>query len=182
MLATVGTRLHHTRTAVEHAARARETLAEPWRSALVPAVWLHDIGYHPSLTGSGFHPLDGARFLRAGGWAAEICDLVAWHTAAEAEATLRNLIPQLGRFGKPPRPAIDAISWADLRSSPTGETVTVSDRLDEILTRYPPGSVVHRAVQAARVDLLEAADRVEAKLRSVEVGKRGAAVEGVGHP
>jgi HD superfamily phosphodiesterase len=31
---------------------------------LVAATWLHDIGYSPALTDTGFHPLDGARYLR----------------------------------------------------------------------------------------------------------------------
>jgi len=31
---------------------------------LVAAAWLHDIGYAPELAETGFHPLDGARYLR----------------------------------------------------------------------------------------------------------------------
>ena len=31
---------------------------------LVAAAWLHDIGYAPELVDTGFHPLDGARYLR----------------------------------------------------------------------------------------------------------------------
>jgi HD superfamily phosphodiesterase len=30
---------------------------------LEAAAWLHDIGYSPELAGTGFHPLDGARYL-----------------------------------------------------------------------------------------------------------------------
>jgi len=30
----------------------------------VAAAWLHDIGYTPALVVTGFHPLDGARYLR----------------------------------------------------------------------------------------------------------------------
>jgi HD superfamily phosphodiesterase len=32
---------------------------------LVAACYLHDIGYALALARGGFHPLDGARFLRA---------------------------------------------------------------------------------------------------------------------
>ena len=35
---------------------------------LVAAAWLHDIGYASGLRNTGFHPLDGARYLRATGW------------------------------------------------------------------------------------------------------------------
>ena len=31
---------------------------------LEAAAWLHDIGYSPELADTGFHPLDGARYLR----------------------------------------------------------------------------------------------------------------------
>jgi HD superfamily phosphodiesterase len=31
---------------------------------LEAAAWLHDIGYSPEIAVSGFHPLDGARYLR----------------------------------------------------------------------------------------------------------------------
>ena len=31
---------------------------------LVAAAWLHDIGYAPDLLDTGFHPIDGGRFLR----------------------------------------------------------------------------------------------------------------------
>ena len=34
---------------------------------LVAAAWLHDIGYAPELVETGFHPLDGARYLRRDG-------------------------------------------------------------------------------------------------------------------
>ena len=30
---------------------------------LMAAAWLHDVGYAPELVETGFHPLDGARFL-----------------------------------------------------------------------------------------------------------------------
>jgi hypothetical protein len=33
------------------------------REVLVAAAWVHDIGYAPELLATGFHPLDGARYL-----------------------------------------------------------------------------------------------------------------------
>ncbi|WP_206686252.1 HD domain-containing protein [Kribbella qitaiheensis] len=35
-------------------------------STLEAAAWLHDIGYSPVIAASGFHPADGARYLRDG--------------------------------------------------------------------------------------------------------------------
>ncbi len=37
------------------------------QQTLVVAAYLHDIGYAPSLAIEGFHPLDGARFVREQG-------------------------------------------------------------------------------------------------------------------
>jgi HD superfamily phosphodiesterase len=42
---------------------------------LVAATWLHDIGYAPELRDTGFHPLDGARYLRSIGRTEPICNL-----------------------------------------------------------------------------------------------------------
>ena len=56
---------------------------EPNRARLlVAAAWLHDIGYAPGLCDTGFHPLDGARHLRAIGWPPAIYNLVAHHSGA----------------------------------------------------------------------------------------------------
>lgn len=147
-----------------HALEIQDILDEPWRSAIVPATWLHDIGYRPGVGESGFHPLDGARFLEAGGWSSEICRLVAWHTAAGTEAQMRGLLPQMQAHPRPPQRAVDAITWADITSSPTGESVGPEERLAEILIRYPAGSLVHRSITACRSELLAAAARVELHL------------------
>lgn len=52
------------------------------------AAWLHDIGYAREASVLGFHPLDGARWLRDQGWPDQVTQLVAWHTHAEKEAEL----------------------------------------------------------------------------------------------
>src|ERR1700722_19588765 len=51
------------------------------------AAWLHDIGYAPDLHDTGFHPLDGARYLRRTGLVSDVvCRLVAHHSCAAIEA------------------------------------------------------------------------------------------------
>ena len=61
------------------------------RSWLVSAAWLHDVGYASPLVETGFHPIDGARHLRR--LAADEClvNLVALHSCASVEASLRAL-------------------------------------------------------------------------------------------
>ena len=58
---------------------------------LTAAAWLHDVGYSPALVRTGFHPLDGARYLRDVAAADErLCWLVAHHSCAVVEADERG--------------------------------------------------------------------------------------------
>src|SRR6185437_8727375 len=53
---------------------------------LEAAACLHDIGYSPELADMGFHPLDGARYLRDVEHADDaLCRLVAHHSCAIIE-------------------------------------------------------------------------------------------------
>ena len=162
LLGDVGTRLPHTRAVATQAGKVKEFVEDGWSRALIDAAWLHDIGYNPAVSISGLHPLDGARWLRAEGFSDKTCSLVAWHTGAIHEARVRGLEDELRtEFAPPPPSALDALTWADLTSSPSGEPVSPEARLDEIVNRYEPGSAVHRAIVAGRQDLLESTKRIE---------------------
>ena len=165
LLAGIGSRFEHTWAVARQAERARHLLAAPWREALVDAAWLHDVGYAPEISSYAFHPLDGACFLASEGWPGEVCRLVAWHTRAGTEATLRGLMPELeGLFRPPPARAQAVLAWADLTSTPEGGRCTAAERLAEILERYPPDSTVARATLANHDALLEDAGLVESAL------------------
>ena len=162
LLGDVGTRLPHTRAVAEQASLVSHVLDSGWSGAIVDAAWLHDIGYSPTVSSSGFHPLDGARWLRAEGFAEGTCSLVAWHTGAIHEARERGLEDELrAEFAPPPASALDALTWADLTSSPTGNPISPEVRLTEILDRYESGSAVNRAIVAGWKELLESTERVE---------------------
>jgi putative nucleotidyltransferase with HDIG domain len=97
---------------------------------LVSAAWLHDIGYAPSLVDTGFHPLDGARFLRRRGLPDRVVGLVAHHTCAIVEAEERGLAHLLlGEFEREASATADLLSYCDLTTGPDGERVAVEDRL-----------------------------------------------------
>lgn len=167
LLASVGTRLAHSAMVAEQADRVARLLEEPWRSAATQAAWLHDIGYSEQVARTGFHPLDGARWLRDRGWPSEVCRLVAWHTAAGVEAKILGLGEDLAaEFNEPPSLALAILAWADLSSSPGGAPCLVSRRIDDILDRYPADSAVYTAMAAARPDLCAATERVELLLAS----------------
>lgn len=170
LLGDVGTRLPHTRAVATQAGLVSDLLEDRWSRALVDAAWLHDIGHSPAVSSSGFHPLDGARWLRAEGFCEETCSLVAWHTGAIHEARERGLEDELHtEFAEPAPLALDALTWADLTSSPLGVIVSPEVRLGEILYRYEPGSAVRLAIAAGMTDLHGSIDRIE-QLLGVRIG------------
>ena len=111
------------------AARARTLAAAlgPDADLLEAAAWLHDIGYHPDLAGTGLHGLDGARYLRDHHHADPmLCRLVAHHSCAVIEADERGLAHVLARdFAPPPQALADALTFCDMTTSPDGEHVQV---------------------------------------------------------
>jgi HD domain len=145
--------------------RAAQSIAHIVRDdaeVLVCAAWLHDIGYAPDLVKTGFHPLDGARYLRdveqAGG---RLCRLVAHHTCAVIEARNRGLADELvGEFPPVDGLVADALTFADMTTSPEGEPVDVETRLGEILERYGDGSVVADSIEQARAQIERSARTV----------------------
>ena len=59
---------------------------------------------------------------------------------------------------------MDALAFADMTIGPTGQVVSVENRLAEILNRYGPSDPVHKAISKARVDLMTAVNRIEISL------------------
>jgi putative nucleotidyltransferase with HDIG domain len=58
---------------------------------LAQAGILHDIGYSQAATETGFHALDGARYLRSLGVDDQVVNLVAHHSCAALEDIFRDL-------------------------------------------------------------------------------------------
>src|SRR5699024_5993962 len=80
------------------------------------------------------------------------------------EARRRGLSDQLAAFPREESATADALWYADLTSGPTGRATTFEARVTEILTRYPPGSVVHESISAARPTLAAAVGRTRTRL------------------
>jgi len=167
LLRGLGARLNHS-AAVAARIDVVVDLVEPaWRSPLSDAAWLHDVGYSETVAFTGFHPLDGARWLRDHGWPPETCRLVAWHTEPLEEARRCCLDTALfEEFGRPAPLAAAALAWADLTTSPHGEPWSAERRLADILCRYPPGSMVHEATRASLPELRGAVRTIENLLAS----------------
>ena len=145
-------RWSHCQGVAEQARTVGPALGE-WAGVVEAAAWLHDIGYATSLADSGFHPLDGARYLRDTGFGHRaLWTLVAHHTCAQVEADERGL----GEVLSAEFPIIDvdplavaALTYCDMTTGPDGQRVDVDERLAEILDRYPPEDVVHRSISRA---------------------------------
>lgn len=134
---------------------------------LVAAAWVHDIGYAHSIAKTGFHPLDGAVFLRDHDFPVLLVSLVAFHSGSVVEAEERGLAEQLSAFAPPPSELLDLLTFADMTTGPDGSEVDAGDRVAEILNRYVPDEVVHRSVARSAPDLLATVARVRSLLATV---------------
>ena len=132
---------------------------------LIRAAWLHDIGYAPTATATGFHPLDGARFLRDQGLDECVVNLVAHHSHAVFEAEERGVDRELlDEFPFDASLPHDALCFCDMTTGPDGQRMVVRDRLAEIRERYGPQDLVTRFITRAEPSIVETVERVESQL------------------
>jgi putative nucleotidyltransferase with HDIG domain len=131
-----------------------------YRSAL-----LHDIGYAEALYETGFHPIDGAQYLRRRGYA-DIADLIICHSNSPEQALLRGL------------PAIsvsrhliaDIITYWDVQVAQGGQLVTYTERMADIRSRYGDESPVWEAHKQAEPRINAILDHINGLITRVSVG------------
>lgn len=153
-------RWRHVRSVARRARWVAKQLALP--DDLVTAAWLHDIGYAPDLVETGFHPLDGARYLRRVGLDEQVVSLVAYHSCAQIEADIRGLAEELASEFTTADPSLtEALLYCDMTTGPDGDHVRPADRLVEIRGRYGPDHEVTRFVERAASQILSTAGRIE---------------------
>lgn len=134
------------------------------------AAVLHDIGYAPDLAKTGFHPLDGARYLRDVAHADErVTRLVAHHSCAWMEAEARGLWEELdGEFSPEAPLLVDALCYCDMNTTPDGTPTNPVDRVGEIAGRYGPDSLIGTFIRRAEPEILSSTARVLGRLAAVE--------------
>lgn len=139
---------------------------------LEAAAVLHDIGYSPGLATTGFHPLDGARFLRDQEGADErVVRLVAHHSCAVLEAEERGLRQELESEFELERPdLVEALLFCDMTTTPDGTVTTPAERLGEIVQRYGPDTIVGRFIKRAAPEIYAASERVEGRMAKASTG------------
>jgi HD domain len=163
LIAPLGDRWSHVRAVGDKARVVAGVLSAEDADLLVAAALVHDVGYAPSLNRLGFHAVDGARFLRAQGQE-RLARLVAHHSGARFEAEERDLVEELAAFPVEDGPVMDALTFADMTTGPTGQAMTLDQRIEEVQHRYPPDDPVHRAIARARPLLRAAVDRTRQRL------------------
>jgi HD domain-containing protein len=168
LLVDLGLRWQHVRGVARQAQRVSQALDEDDRPYLVAAAWLHDIGYAPMLATTAFHPLDGARHVRSLGQE-RLARLVAYHSSARWEAEALGLSDDLAAFPHEDSATSDALTYCDMTTSPTGQRITLGDRLAEIAERYGPEHLVVRCLQRAHDYLAGAVQRTEERVRAAGV-------------
>lgn len=129
---------------------------------VIAAAWLHDIGYCPALAATGFHPLDGARALAAG-WPGEVVALVAHHSDAALEASWRDLGEALAVFPDVAGRERDALWAADATTGPSGQAMSVQQRVAEAMARHGAEHLGARALAACAGELEAAHARTLAR-------------------
>jgi putative nucleotidyltransferase with HDIG domain len=164
LLGGMGDRWRHTRGVADRAAELADALGLD-ADVLVAAAWVHDIGYADITAVTGFHPLDGARYLQAMRWPARVVGLVAQHSGARFVAAARGLADDLSAYPDEGGLMSDALTYADQTVSPSGELVDTRQRRAEMLRRQGRDSWNAKVDHVRGPYLQMVAARVEHRLR-----------------
>jgi hypothetical protein len=164
LLSSLGNRWLHVQGVVKRASWVGQTFDEGDRSVLLASAYLHDIGYAPSLRVTGFHPLDGALYIRSCGYE-RLASLIAHHFAARFEAHLLGCDELLQEFPRERSAVDDALTYCDLTTSPIGEQISLKERASEIRSRYGEYDLVVQALHLAMPYLALTVGRIQQRLK-----------------
>ena len=160
LLSPLGNRWLHVQGVAEKARGMSKAFSENDGTYLVAAAYLHDIGYASSLKRTGFHPIDGAYYLRSHR-KNRLASLVAYHSEAQFEAYLRGLLSELDIFPRQCSSISDALTYCDITTSPIGLSITFQERITDIFSRYSETDIVSQAIHQAVPSLSLAVKRTQ---------------------
>jgi len=164
-------RWSHVKAVARRAGQLSNALGEDGE-LLHAAAWLHDVGYAPALATTGFHPLDGARYLVTADVPKQVVGLVAMHSSAAAEAELFGVADQLAEFSDERTLTRDLLWWCDMTIGPDGQCMSFAERMDDVRARYGPDHYVTQALDRGMAERVGAVERAEAWIASVGLAGR----------
>ena len=171
LLEPLGTRWSHTE-GVATCARLVGAVLEPGDAdVLLAAAYLHDVGYAPELVETGFHCVDGARFVRSCGHE-RLAGLVAYHSGAAVEARERGLGSELAEFNDERSLVSQALTYCDLTTDATGQPVPPLERLAEIRRRYGPSAAETHALDRSEPTVMSNVRTIAALLAARGIDDR----------
>jgi hypothetical protein len=108
-----------------------------------------------------------ARYVRALGQE-RLAGLVAYHSAAHVEAELRGLHAELAEFPDEGSDTSAALAYCDMRIGPTGEAISLEERIADVERRYGADHVVTRSLRLAQAELMRSIDYIEARVAQLD--------------
>ncbi len=108
------------------------------------AALVHDIGYLPEAVETGFHPIDGYRYLVKARMR-QLADLIVGHSTAPEEAEILGF----QAITCSEHLAAKLITYWDMQVGPTGETLSFAERCADIRHRYGESSPTVVALERA---------------------------------
>jgi HD superfamily phosphodiesterase len=163
LIAPLDNRWLHVQGVVRKARWGAKILREDDRPFLIAAAYLHDIGYAPPLKKTGFHPLDGAYYIRSYGHE-RLASLVAHHFEAGIEAQQLGYKQELATFPREHSLLADVLDYCDCTTGHTGVPVSWEERIREIRDRYSETDVSVQALSEAEPYLTQVVARVQQAL------------------
>ena len=163
LLSPLGNRWLHVQGVVQRASWIGQTFEEGDRLPLLASAYLHDVGYAPSLRVTGFHPLDGALYVRSCGYQ-RLASLITHHFAARFEAHLPGCDQFLHEFPRERSAVDDTLTYCDATTSPTGEQISLKERVSEIRKRYGEHDLDVQVLRLAMPHLALTVVRIQQRL------------------
>jgi len=164
LLECLGDRWLHTQHVIKLAMQIACILPDDDSDLLVAAAYLHDIGYAPSLSQTGFHPIDGAYYIEGLG-EYRLASIVAYHSGSRFTATMLHMSQELSHFPYEHSLLIRCLNFCDMHSGPSGQPFTLTQRRDDILARYGRKHVVSYSFLASLPSLRNDVSIVQRRLK-----------------
>jgi len=139
--------------------------SHPRANLLIAAGYLHDIGYAAEAIDTGFHQIDGARFLRRLGYDEEIVNMVAHHSGAAKRAPLFGF-DHLLETEFPMREELPhrELHFCDLTTGLDGQPVSCEDRLADLRHRHRDNPPMLRFLDENEADLRHLVQMIQRQL------------------